>query len=137
MEIQEFLGSFDLPETELTTLFLSFGTVGLLNQVVAAGRRDDLLMVDLLKCWKCPDGGPVTGQLVGADCLWDVEFAEQASQERSCRLGISVALQQDVEHDPVLVYGPPQPVTDTANCRTDLILSANSSRAAKCDIIRG
>ncbi|MGY2896027.1 hypothetical protein ACVWZX_004069 [Deinococcus sp. UYEF24] len=34
-----------------------------------------------------------------------MEFAEQASQERACRFGISVALQQGVEHDPVLVHG--------------------------------
>ena len=50
VKVQEFLGSLDLLETELTTLLLSCGTVGLLNQIVAAGRRDDLLMVDLLKC---------------------------------------------------------------------------------------
>ena len=78
-------------------------------------------MVDLLKCWKFSDGGPVPGQLVGADRLWNVEFAEQASQECSCRFGISVALQQDIEHDSVLVHGPPQPVTDTADGRTHLV----------------
>jgi hypothetical protein len=111
VEIQELLGPIEVPETELTTLLLSCGTVGLLNQVVVAGRRDDLLMVDLLKRWKFSDGGSVTGQLVGADRLWDVIFAEQASQERSCRFGILVALQEDIEHNPVLIYGPPQPVT--------------------------
>jgi hypothetical protein len=95
--------------------------VGSLNQVVAAGCPDDLLMVDLLKCWKFSDGGPITGQLVGADRIWDVEFAEQASRERPCHFGLSVALQQDVEHDPVFVHGSPQPVTDTANCRTDFV----------------
>jgi len=64
-------------------------------------------MVDLLKCWKFSDGGPVAGQFVSADRLWDVIFAEQASQERSCRSGISVALQQDALHDPILVHSPP------------------------------
>jgi hypothetical protein len=95
--------------------------VGSLNQVVAAGCPDDLLMVDLLKCWKFSDGGPVTGKFVRADRLWDVIFAEQASQERSCRFGISVTLQQDVEHDPVLVHGSPEPVTDTADGGTDFV----------------
>ena len=78
-------------------------------------------MVDLLKRWKFSDGGPITCQLVGADRLWDVEFSEQASQERSCRFGISVALQQDVEYDPVLVHGSPEPVTDTADGSTDFV----------------
>jgi hypothetical protein len=79
----------------------------LLNQVVAAGRPDDLLMVDRLKCWKFSKGSPVAGQLVRTDCLWDVEFAKQARQERSCPSGISGEFEQDVEHDPMLVYGPP------------------------------
>jgi hypothetical protein len=50
-----------------------------------------------------------------------VKFAEQASQERSCRFGISAALQQDVEHDPVLVHSSPQPVTDTADGGTNFV----------------
>ena len=88
VEIQEFLGSLEFPETELAPLLLSCGTVRLFDEIIAAGGRDHLLMVDLLKRWKLSDGGPVTGQFVGADRLWDVEFAEEASQERSCRFGI-------------------------------------------------
>ena len=65
----------------------------LFDKIIAAGRPDHLLMIDLLKRWKFSDGGPVTGQLVGTDRLWNVEFAEQASQERSRGFGISVALQ--------------------------------------------
>jgi len=91
------------------------------GQVGAAGGRDDLLMIDLLKCWKCSDGSPVPGQVVGADRLWDVIFAEQASQERSCRFGVSVAWQQDVENEAILVHSPPQPVMDTANGRTNFV----------------
>jgi len=64
----------------------------LLNEIIAAGGRNHLLMVNLLKRRKFSDGGPVTGQLVGADRLRDVEFSKQTSQERSCRFGISVAL---------------------------------------------
>ena len=93
----------------------------LLDEIIAAVGRNHLLMVNLLKRWKFSDGGPVTGKFVRADRLWDVIFAEQASQERSCRFGISAALQQDVEHDPVLVHGSPEPVTDTADGSTDFV----------------
>jgi len=120
VELQEFLGQLDLLKTELPTLLLSYGMVGLLNQVVTAGRRDDLLMLDLLQCWKFSNGLPATGQLVGADRLWAVEFVKQASQERSRSFSIS-ALQQDVEYEPLLVHGPPEPVTDTANGGTNFI----------------
>jgi hypothetical protein len=107
MEIQEFLGSLDLPETELTTLLLSRGAVGLLNQIVAAGRRDHLLIIDRPKCWTFSNGSPVAGQLVRTDRLWNMEFTDQPGQERFCGVGITVAVQQDSKHDPVLVHSPP------------------------------
>ena len=47
-------------------------------------------MVDLLKRWKLSDGGPVAGQFVGTDRLWNVEFAEESNQKRSRSFGISV-----------------------------------------------
>ena len=87
----------------------------MLNQVVAANRRDDLLMVDRLKCWKCSNGSSTAGQLVHTVRFWNVEFNEQANQKRSRGFSITVALQQDIEHEPMLVYGPPQPVTDTTD----------------------
>jgi len=93
----------------------------LLDESIAAGGRNHLPMVDLLKGWKFSDGSPVTGQLVGTDRLRDVEFAEQASQERFCRFGIAVALQQDALHDPVLVHGSPEPVADTTDGGTDFV----------------
>jgi len=104
MEIQEFLGSLNLSETEWITLLLSCGTVQLFCEIIAAGGRDHLLMVDLLKCRKCSDGSPITAQLVGADRLWNVEFSKQSNQERSCHFGIPMAVQQDALHEPVLVH---------------------------------
>jgi len=86
------------------TDLLSCGTVQLFCEIIAAGGRDHLLMVDLLKCRKCSDGSPITAQLVGADRLWNVEFSKQSNQERSCHFGISVAVQQDALHEPVLVH---------------------------------
>ena len=68
------------------------GTCPLLDEILAAGRPDHLLMVDLLRRWKRSDGGPGAGQLVGADRLWNVLFAEQSSQEPSRTFGLPVAL---------------------------------------------
>jgi hypothetical protein len=79
----------------------------LLNQVVTAGRPDHLLMVDRLQCWKFSDVSPVAGQLVRTDRLWNMEFTDQPGQERFCGVGITVAVQQDSKHDPVLVHSPP------------------------------
>ena len=76
-------------------------------------------MFDRLKCWKFSDGGPIAGQLVCTDRFWNVEFTEQVDQKRSRSFSITVALQQDVKHDPMLVYGPPQPGTDTADSGTE------------------
>ncbi len=93
----------------------------MLNPVVAADRRDDLLMVDRLKCWKFSNGSPIADQLVRADRFWNVKFTEQADQKRSRGFRITVALQQDIEHEPMLVHGPPQTVMDTADGSTDFV----------------
>ena len=63
-------------------------------------------MVDDLQSWDGPDGSTVTGQLVVANRLWNVTFTEESSEERSLCFRISVALQQDIEHDSVLVHSP-------------------------------
>jgi len=83
------LGSFDLPEAELTTPVLSLGTVGLLNQDVATDCRDDLLMVGRLKCWRFSKSSPATGQLVRTDRLRNIGFTKQAAQKRSCSLNLT------------------------------------------------
>ena len=124
---RRFKSSPDLSEAKRATFLLSCGTVRLLHQVDAAGDRGSLLRVDRLKCRKFSDGSPVAGQLVRADRFGNVEFSEQSDQKRSRRFSIRVAL-QDTEHDSVFVPGPPQPVTETTDGGTHLILSANSER---------
>jgi hypothetical protein len=61
VEIQDFLGSLEFPETDLAPLLLSCGTVRLFDESMATGGRDHLLMVDRLKRRKFLDGGPITG----------------------------------------------------------------------------
>jgi len=47
METQEFLSAFPPPEPLLTSLLSPCGTVGLFDDVVAPGRGDHLLMVNV------------------------------------------------------------------------------------------
>ena len=53
--------------------------------------------------------------------LWDVVFAQQASEEYFGRLSITVFLQEDIKHGPLFIYRSPQPVFDPANDNMHLI----------------
>jgi len=79
----------------------------LLNNVVAAFRGDHLLVVNICQAWDLPDRGSVTPELIGKDNLWDIVFTQQPGQEGLRRLGTPMPLKENVEHEPVLVYGSP------------------------------
>ena len=55
------------------------------------------------------------------DDLWDIVFSQQPGQEGLRSLGVVVPLKQDIEHEAVLVYCSPEPVSDAVNARTDLV----------------
>ena len=55
-------------------------------------------------------GGPVPRQLIRTDCVWKVILAQQSLEERPCGVCVSVALEQHIEHGPVLVNRAPTPV---------------------------
>ena len=121
VQVQEFLRSF-LP---LESLLLSFLTpcrsVRLLYDVVAPGCGDHLLVVDALQARELSNRGSVAAELVGMDDLWNVVFTQKPDQERLRCLGIAVALQEEVKHEPVLVHGPPEPVSNAVDARTHLV----------------
>ena len=70
---------------------------------------------------KFSQGSAVTPELIGVNDLWHIVFTQKARQEGRCRLGITVTLQQDVEHEAVLVDRSPQPVSNAVDRRTDLV----------------
>ncbi len=74
MQAQKRLRSFPLLESNLLSLLTPCGTVGLFDQVVAASRREYLLMVDVDPAWDLPDHGSVATELVGMNHLWDMKF---------------------------------------------------------------
>jgi hypothetical protein len=106
--------------------------VFLLNDVVTPGCGDHLLVVDVDQARDLSNRGPVASELSGMNDFWDIIFTQQSGQERLCSLGIAMPLKQNVEHEAVLVNRSPKPVSNAIHTRTHLILSANSSRAAKC-----
>jgi len=128
MQTQEFLSAFLSSEALLTALLSSCGPVFLLNNIVAPGCGDDVLMVDVSQAQKLPDGRPVTLELISMNDLWNVVFTEQTNQKCLRGLGIAVTLEEDVEHETVLIYCSPEPVSDAIDRRANLILSANSNR---------
>lgn len=91
------------------------------DQIVAARRGDDLLVVDVTHAPELQDGRPVASELIGVNNLWNVVFTKQFGKEGSRRFGITVSLTQDVEHEPVPVDRAPQPMPNAIDARTDLI----------------
>jgi hypothetical protein len=55
------------------------------------------------------------------DDLWDIVFSSQPRQESLRRFGIPMPLEEDIEHETVLIYSPPQPVSNAVHGRTHLI----------------
>jgi len=53
--------------------------------------------------------------------VWDIIFNQDFGWESLRCVGISVPLKQEIEHEAVLVYCPPEPVTHTINTCADLI----------------
>jgi hypothetical protein len=126
MQIQKLLSAFPLLESLLLSFLTPSRTVGLLNDVVAPGCGDHLLVVDVDQAWDLSYRGCVAAELIGVDDLWDIVFAQQPGQEGLRRFGVPMPLEENVEHEPVFVYGPPKPVSNAVHTRTHLILSANS-----------
>ena len=55
------------------------------------------------------------------DDFWNIVFSQQPGQEGLRSLGVAVPLKQDIEHEAVLVYCSPKPMSDAVNARTHLI----------------
>ena len=55
------------------------------------------------------------------DDLWDIVFSQQPGQEGLRHFGIPMPLEENVKHETVLVHGPPKPVSNAIDARTDLV----------------
>jgi hypothetical protein len=120
VQTQELLSAFPPFESLLRSLLSSCGSVFLFDDV-APGRGDHLLVVDVNQARDLPDGCPVAAELIGMDDLWDIVFSQQSGQEVFRCFGVPMPLEKNVEHETVLVHGPPKPVSDAVHARTHLV----------------
>ena len=69
VQTQEFLSAFPSPESLLNPLLSPCGTVGLFDDIVAPGRGDDVLVVNVDQVRYILNGDCVTPELVNMDDL--------------------------------------------------------------------
>ncbi len=93
----------------------------LLDQVIATRYRNPLLVVTVDPARQFSECGAVAAQPIGVNDVWDIVFTQETGQERLRGLDIAMPLKQDVEHEAVLVYCSPQPVSDAIDARTPLV----------------
>ena len=91
------------------------------GDVVAPCRGDHLLVIDVDQARDLSDSGSVAAELIGMDDLWDIVFSQQQRQEGLRRFGVPMPLEENVEHEPVFVHGPPKPVADAIDTRTPIV----------------
>jgi hypothetical protein len=87
--------------------------VFLQGDVVTPRGGDHLLMVDICQARDLPNCSYVTTELISMNDLWDIVFPQQSGQEGLRCLSVSVPLKENVEHETVLIYSPPQPMSNT------------------------
>ena len=121
MQAQEFLRSFSPLEALLTSLLTSCAAMLFLNNVVAPGCGDHLLVVDISEGRDLPDRGCVAAELISMNDLWDVILTQEAGQKGLRSFRVSVPLKENVEYEAVLIHGLPKPVSDAIDARTDLV----------------
>ena len=77
------------------------------DDVVTPGCGDHLLMFDVEQARDLPDRGSVATELVSMNDVWDIIFSQESGQRSLLRLGISMPLKENVEHEAVLIYRAP------------------------------
>jgi hypothetical protein len=76
VQVKKSLRPLELAEPKLLWLLTSCRTMGLLNKIVTAGRRDHFLMVNMFERWKLTNRCFITRQFIGAYRVRDVIFSQ-------------------------------------------------------------
>lgn len=95
--------------------------MGLLDQVVTAGRRDDLDVLHAVEHGKFSNGRSVTPEFIGVNDVWHVIMHQKSCEEGLRCLGISTSLQKKIQHRARFVDGSPKPKFLTTDLDADLI----------------
>lgn len=89
--------------------------MGLFNQVVTSGSRNDFAVLGFIQNTKGSFRGGIAAQLIGVNHFWNVVFREE-SFEKACRgFGVTTGLEVDIQHRARFIDGPPQPVGDSTD----------------------
>ena len=78
-------------------------------------------MINVGQTRELPDRGFIALKLIGMNDLWDVIFTHQSGQEGLRGRSVAVLLKENIEHEPMLVNRPPQPMPDAVHARADLV----------------
>jgi len=109
MQGQELLRPAGILKADLASFLLPGGPMGLFDQVVTAGGRDNLNMLHSVEHRKGSNSCSIAPEFVGVNDVWHV-IIDQKSFEESLRcLGILPSLQKKIQHCAGSVNGPPQP----------------------------
>ncbi|MBB5363596.1 hypothetical protein HNQ08_002702 [Deinococcus humi] len=121
VQTQAFLRSLPPLEALLLAFLTPCRTVSLFNGVVAAGRGNHLLVVDLGQTRDLPDRRAIAGEHICANSVWNILFIQEPGHEGLRCFGVSVRLKQDIEHGFVLVHRLPEPVSDAIHRHAKLV----------------
>ena len=121
MQAQEFLSAFASFKSLLTSLLSPCRSVFLFDNIVTLGCGDHLLVINVGQTRDLPDRGSIALKLIGMNDLWDVIFTQQSDQEGFRGRSVAVPLKENIEHEPMLVDRPPQPMPDAIHARADLV----------------
>jgi len=78
-------------------------------------------MINVGQTRELPNRGSIALKLIGINDLWDVIFTQQVGQEGLRSLRVSVLLKENIEHEPMLVNRPPQPMPDAVHACAGLV----------------
>ena len=121
MQGQKLLCSPLVLEADLASFLLPCGAMGLLNQIVAVRRRDDLDVLHRVEHRECSNGRAVTPELIRVNYVWHVIIYQQPSEKSLCRLGISPILEEQIQDRARGINGPPQPEFPALDLDADLV----------------
>lgn len=98
------------PEASLLSLVITGGPMTLLNEIVLTLGSRNRYVLSRSQLRHCPDRRAIASEPVADDPLGYVLGVDQPSEEALGCAGITVFLQQHIQHLTVLVDGAPEPV---------------------------
>jgi len=121
MQGQELLRPAGILKADLASFLLPGGPMGLFDQVVTAGGRDDLDVLHAVEHWKYSNSCSVAPEFIGVNDVWYVVIDQEPFKEGLRRLSISPSLEEKVQHCAGIIDGLPQPELFALDLDADLI----------------